>query len=141
VEIENVLLAEAAVADIRGAMTLVGYNQRVVNSPNLPFSFKQTLIITLRGEVETGSHAQLSVNLTSPEGDSAFAFAQQVPIPPPASKGVPSFINIAMDIPFSGNSYGTYSLKVTWREMGQESQGRDIDIFVLDPAAATPAAG
>ncbi|MEU5999072.1 hypothetical protein ABZ837_14730 [Streptomyces sp. NPDC047197] len=137
-KIDNILLAEGVTGDIRGAMTLVGYNQRVVKVPSLPFSFKQVLVVSLRGEVENSSPAQLSVNLVPPEGGSAFAFTQQVQLPTPTAKDVPSFTNIAMDIPFAGISYGLYEIKVSWREVGQDPQDRGMDIFVLDPAPEPP---
>ncbi|MFE6091182.1 hypothetical protein ACFQ7M_04235 [Streptomyces massasporeus] len=135
--IDYVLLAEGVTADIRGAMTLVGYNQRVVNSPTLPFSFKQTLVVSLSGEMTKGAQAQLSVNLNTPEGGSAFAFTQPVQVPSPTLKGIPASTNIAMDIPFTGVSYGAYKLKVAWREAGQEAEERELELFVVNPAELT----
>ncbi|MFF7521169.1 DUF6941 family protein [Streptomyces pseudovenezuelae] len=135
--IDAALLAEGATGDIRGAITLVGYNQRVVNAPTLPFSFKLTLVVSLSGETEKASQAQISVNLESPEGESAFAFSQPVQLPASTVKGVPSFTNIAMDIPFTGVSYGVYRLTASWREAGQEAQDREIEVFVVNPAEAS----
>ncbi|MGW2333974.1 DUF6941 family protein [Streptomyces sp. NPDC001685] len=135
-KIDHVLLAEGVVGDIRGALTLVGYNQRVINSPNLPFSFKQTLVVSLTGKADESVSAQLTINLVTPEGGSVFAFTQNVQMTAPGSKIAPSITNIAMDIPFSGVSYGVYRLNVLWRQVGEDVDEREIEVFIVDPADA-----
>ncbi|WP_405425213.1 DUF6941 family protein [Streptomyces erythrochromogenes] len=136
-KIEHVLLAEGVAADIRGALTIVGFNQRVINTPSLPFNFRQTLVVTLTDEAEgdqQAQSAQISVSLTSPEGTAAFAFTQMVQIPVKPGKGVPVLTNIAIDVPFSGVSYGNYKVKVSWQQAGEANEERVIDVFVVNPA-------
>ncbi|MFJ8626254.1 hypothetical protein ACIRD3_25925 [Kitasatospora sp. NPDC093550] len=140
-KIDHVILAEGAAADLRGALTLVGVNQRVVNAPSLPFSFKQSLAITFTsGPASTANEAaqngQLSVAVTGPGGDTTFAVSTAIPIAPSARKDAPSIGHILLELPISGTSHGTYRVSVTWEAPEDDRDTRNIDLYVVAPEQA-----
>jgi hypothetical protein len=142
VKIENAFLVEGVALDIRGAMTLVGFNQRVVAPPSLPSAFRQTLMLSLIDEVgpeavpEGSIAGQLGLTLVDPGGVTAFAFTQGVPLQPKQRPELPTYTNIAIEIPFSCNSYGVYALTIKWHLAGADVEERQIDVLVLDPQDA-----
>ncbi|MFJ9900164.1 hypothetical protein ACIQPR_43230 [Streptomyces sp. NPDC091280] len=135
--VEHVLLTEGVGADIRNAMTLIGFNQRVINAHAVPFSFRQTLVIGLIDDSEDDGVApsgQLAINLVNPQGVAVFALNQAIQLNQRSRKDVPGFTNIAMDVQFSGSVRGRYTLQLTWQDAVGEAEKHEISVYVVDAA-------
>jgi hypothetical protein len=139
VRIESAILAEGVVADIRGAMTIVGFNQRVVGAPNLPFGFRQTLVLTLiedpepdgQADVSLGRDGLLTVRVLDPAGAVRFSASQLIPASGRRVLNVPAIANVALEIPISGETHGVYKVQVEWKSPSGDEESRDIPITVL----------
>lgn len=135
-KIDHVVLAEGAAADVRGALTLVGFNQRVINVPAIPFTFKQVLIVSfvvMPGEEP--SAGTISVTLLTPSGGTGFALTHPIPAAVQPAKDVPAIGNLALELPITGDEPGTYEVHVTWQAPNKQPESRQIPIYVNSAAA------
>jgi hypothetical protein len=64
------VLAEGVTADARGALTLVGVNQRAIVAASMPFSVKQKVVISLttRRRGQTGTYSKSFLPGICPSG-------------------------------------------------------------------------
>ena len=90
--IESLLVAEAAVTDARGSLTLVGYEPLVWIVPGFPHTIRVAIVLTLEDDVDQfqtlieGAQVAYSPSVRSPSGETLMAgtVMQQV-------GGVPAF--------------------------------------------------
>lgn len=141
-----VALAEGATTDARGALALVGMNQRVVSPPTFPAQLKQTIAVLITDETEDGfaedSAAELEVQLVDVAASTQPRFALTVGLassPKPWSD-LPQFRNFVTDIPFVAEHPGVYELRVVLRTGNEQLDSALRRIYVTDPAlvASTP---
>lgn len=139
------VLAEGVTADARGALTLVGVNQRVIVAGSLPFSVRQKVVISLTDETqgplgqafEDFPNGDLSALVTDPAGTRQFVINQSFKVPkenPP--EGLPKIANIIADIVISGTTYGEYTARVSFRTTDGDEEAREFPIYVV-PAASS----
>ncbi|MBO0801594.1 MAG: hypothetical protein J2P25_00750 [Nocardiopsaceae bacterium] len=134
------VLAEGVTADARGALTLVGVNQRAIATASLPFSVRQKIVISLTDEVEgPAGHefaklpdGDLTIRVTDPSGTPQFAISQNFKMPKEDMPAMmPKIANIIADIVISGTSYGEYTAQTTFRTTDGEEFSREFPIYVV----------
>lgn len=134
------VLAEGVTADARGALTLVGVNQRTIVAGSLPFPVRQKVVISLTDEdqgpdghmFEELPDGDLTIRVTDPSGTLQFAINQGFKMPKvdrPA--GAPQIVNIIADIVLSGTSYGKYTAQATFRTTDAEEFAKEFPIYVV----------
>jgi hypothetical protein len=133
--VESAFLAEGVTSDIRGAMGLVGFNQRVLGANVLPFSFRQTLVVSLIHEAEApdvtaAKPGLLTIQFLDPEGGLSFAATQAIPGQEHRNPSLPIFTNFAIELPLSGRLHGKYTLVVNW-ECDGEFQKLELPLLIL----------
>jgi hypothetical protein len=142
-----IVLAEAAAVDARGALTLIGVNQRVLAPATIPFNIKQRLIGTLTDELpESAGHGFgeipdgiVSVRVINPEGDTTFSASEEVALPPSAKKrwaDLPLTANLIVEIDIKGDSYGVYVVEVTYKPIDSAEKTRRIPLYIVAPDIA-----
>jgi hypothetical protein len=145
------VLAEGATNDARGALALVGVNQRAISVDSLPFRITQKVVIGFTDESqespgtfsdETPS-GDLSINVQDPAGNSQFSVNQSFKIPrvPKPRPDVPQFSYIVADVFISGASHGIYTAEVTYRCVSGEVESRKFALYILPfPASVSNSA-
>jgi hypothetical protein len=138
--VEYVLVAEAATNDLRGALALIGVNQRALIGPKLPFNAQLRVVIMLTDETdeaegqgfEESRNAQLSINVIDPEGDSRSAWNEPVNLPTEKRwVDLPMLANVIVDVPIRGNAYGIYLIEVRYTPSDDEEQKKRIPLYVV----------
>lgn len=141
------VLAEGVTNDARGALALVGINQRAISVESLPFRITQKVVIGFTDESpespglfsdETPS-GDLSINVQDPAGNSQFTINQsfKIPSPPKPRPDVPQFSYIVADVVVSGASHGIYTAEVSYRCTSGEVESRKFAIYILPFPGAT----
>jgi hypothetical protein len=149
VGLDVVILAEAAAVDGRGALTLVGVNQRVLVPATIPFNIRQRIIGTLTDELpESAGHefgeipdGMVSVRVIDPTGDTTFSASEEVALPEsaPVKKrwvDLPLTANLIVDIDIKGDSYGVYVIEVTYKPVDAEEETRRFPLYIVPPDVA-----
>ena len=135
------VLVEGAANDARGALTLVGVNQRAISVDSLPFRITQKVVIGFTDESpgspgifsdETPS-GDLSINVQDPAGKSQFTINQtfKIPRPPKPRPDVPQFSYIVADVVISGASHGIYTAEVSYRCVSGEVESRKFILYIV----------
>lgn len=143
-------LAEGVTNDARGALTLVGLNQRAISVDSLPFRITQKVVIgftdessqspgTISDETPSGD---LSIDVQDPAGKSQFNLNQSFKIPrvPKPRPDVPQFSYIVADVVISGESHGIYTAEVSYRCVTGEVESRKFTLYIL-PFPASVSSG
>lgn len=134
------VLAEGVTADARGALTLVGVNQRTIVAPSLPFPIRQKVVISLTDEADgPAGHpfeelpdGDLTIRVTDPSGTLQFAINQGFKMPKvDVPAGAPQIVNIIADIVLSGTSHGEYLAQATFRTTDDEEFAKEFPIYVI----------
>jgi len=138
------VLAEGVTNDARGALTLVGINQRVISPAALPFRATFKAVVGITDEIdgpdgpdfEVLPDGELRVRVIDPSGTSQFAVSQifKMPQEKPQDK-IPTVVNIIADVVVSGDSYGTYSADIAYRFADGEEESRRFYIYVVPPGS------
>lgn len=146
--LDQVLLVEAAANDLRGALTLVGANQRVLTFPALPFRVQLRAVLMFTDEMpdadgaafEESRDIHVSINVIGPEGISGYISNQPVSLP--AEKkwvDLPLMATIVADVIIAGDSYGIYLVEIRSAAVGQDEQVRRIPVYIVpQPEDLTP---
>jgi hypothetical protein len=138
------VLAEGVTNDARGALTLVGINQRVVSPATLPFRSTFKAVVGITDEIggpdgpdfEVLPDGELRVRVSDPSGVPQFAVSQVFKMPQDKSQGmIPIVVNIIADVVVSGDSYGTYSADISYRFTDGEEESRRFYIYVVPPGS------
>lgn len=137
------VLAEGVTADARGALTMVGVNQRVIVAGSLPFSVRQKIVISLTDEMQ-GPHGHdfeelpdgdLSIRVTDPSGDPQFAISQGFKMPQEnLPEQGPKIANIVADVVVSGTTFGEYTVAATFRTADGGEVAKNFPIYVVPVA-------
>lgn len=149
--VDKILLVEAAANDLRGALTLVGVNQRVFFFPILPFRFQLRAVIMLTDEVEGSDgkefedfpESQLDINVIDPEGVPSFSWVEQIRLDHEKKwVDLPLLAAVVSDVTVSGNTHGVYVIEVRFSVPGQEEFIGRFPIYITpQPDTLTPESG
>jgi hypothetical protein len=134
-------LAEGAVNDGRGALTLVGVNQRVLAPSAFPFLIKQRLVIILSDEV-LGSIGEfghvpdglVSVQVLDPDGSITFSLSEEIKVP--SNKrwlDLPLVVNLIMDVDIKGDICGVYVVEVKYVPTNSDELTHHLPLYVVQP--------
>ena len=138
-------LAEGATNDVRGALALVGVNQRVIAPGTLPFNIKQRLVMTLSDEMPDSSGREfghisggiVSLRVLDPAGSATFVTSEDIKVPKEKRwLDLPLVINIIMDVDIKGDSYGIYIVEVTYKPSDSEELTRRFPLYIVPAQAA-----
>jgi hypothetical protein len=141
------VLAEGVTNDARGALTLVGVNQRAVSVNSLPFHVIQKVVIGFTDEspespglfLDGTPSGDLSIRVQDPTGNSQFAINQsfQIPNPLKPQADLPQFSYIVADVVISGDLPGTYIAEVSYRCISGEVEIRKFPLYIVPSVAST----
>jgi hypothetical protein len=138
-------LAEGVVADIRGALTLVGINQRVLAPTILPFVIKQRLVVVISDEIPESKGSEfgqapdgvVSIQVFDPAGEDIFLAREVIKLPAEKKwEDLPLVVNMIMDVDVRGASYGVYLIEVTYTPADSVEVTRRFPIYVVEPRVA-----
>jgi hypothetical protein len=137
--VEQIFLAEAAVTDSRGALALIGVNQRVLVIPAMPFSIGLRCVVTLTDEVagtigrefDRQTNGNISVGVVDPEGRTTFSVTQMVGGPEKRFADLPTILNAISDLSITGTSYGIYGVQINFSAVDGGAQEQTIPIYVI----------
>jgi hypothetical protein len=142
------VLAEGVTGDARGALALVGVNQRAISVGSLPFSIRPKVVIGFTDEASsvTGhdftdvSGGELSIKVTAPDGNLRFAADQpfQVPIVQKQREDLPYFGYVIADVPISGTLFGVYTAEVSYRPTSGEAECRTFPVYIVPSQESNP---
>jgi hypothetical protein len=134
-------LAEGAVNDARGALTLVGVNQRVLAPSALPFMIKQRLVLILSDEIpgSTGDFGHvpggtISIQVLDPTGSITFSANEEIKVQ--ANKrwlDLPLVVNLIMEVDINGNSWGVYVIEVKYTPTDSDELMHRLPLYVVNP--------
>jgi hypothetical protein len=140
------VLAEGVTSDARGALTLVGVNQRAVSVDSLPFRITQKVVVGFTDESPESPglfsdgtpSGDLSIDVKDPAGNSQFTINQSFAIPkqPKPRPDVPQFSYIVADVVISGASHGIYIAEVAYRRVSGEVESRRFPIYIVPSSAS-----
>jgi hypothetical protein len=115
-------LAEGATNDARGAMAVVGVNQRVIPVVALPFSSSQRVVMTLTDEIAGSDghefdklfEGSVSINVISPSGTPTFTTNEDVKFDVDKQwVDLPLVANIVIEVNITGDTHGVYIVETT----------------------------
>lgn len=138
-------LAENAANDSRGALTLVGLNQRVIAPLSLPFDFNQRLVIGVSDELKNSSGSEfgqvpdgvISIKVLDPSGDAVFVTNEEVKLPGEKRwLDLPLLANVVVDLNFRCNTYGIYVIEITHTPSDSEEQMRRFPVYIVSHQVA-----
>jgi hypothetical protein len=144
--LDLVVLAEAATNDTRGALALIGVNQRVVVPTALPFSLKQRVVMMFSDDAgETPGEGfdevldgDISIKVFDPSDVQRFAWNQELKLPTEKRwVDLPLIANIIVDVDLSGDSYGVYIVEVSFKSADSREDVRRFPVYVVGPQVAT----
>lgn len=137
------VLAEGVTPDARGALTLVGVNQRAISVDSLPFRVTQKVVIGFTdespespGQFLSGTPSgELYIRVQNSAGDSEFTINQSFQLPQPVKPrpDIPAFSYIVADVVISGASYGAYTAEISYRYASGEVESRSFVIYIVEP--------
>lgn len=109
-----VVIAEGAVADARGAVTLVGVNQRAIVAQKFPFLVKVVVYVSVSDEDEDNSDEEpkLTIEVVTPKGEVQFSITHNIPRVAKPLPSLPQVANVAVDTLVSAEEPGKYSIEV-----------------------------
>lgn len=145
---DTLIFAEAAVNDSRGAMTVIGLNQRVIAPAATPFNMRQRVVMTFSDEVpgslgkEFGElpGGSVSIRVLDPDGLAVFAVSEDIEVPKEKRwTDLPLLATLVVDIDIKGDAYGIYVVEVMHRGDGLEEQIRRVPIYIVNPSIAVSA--
>jgi hypothetical protein len=141
------VLAEGVTNDARGALTLVGVNQRAISVDSLPFRITQKVVIGFTDESpespglfsDEPPSGDLTINVRDSGGNSQFTINQsfKIPQPPKPRPDVPQFSYIVADVVISGASHGIYIADVSYRCLSGEVETRQFAVYIVRFPAST----
>lgn len=143
--LDFLMLVEAAVNDGRGALALVGVNQRVIAPTTLPFNIKQRLIMAFSDEMPDSSGQEfgdipggvVSIRVLDPAGSATFATSEEIKLPVEKRwLDLPLVANVIMDVDIKGDSYGVYIVEVTHKPSDSGELTRRFPLYIAHPQAA-----
>lgn len=141
-------LAEGVASDARGALTLVGVNQRAISVNSLPFRVTQKVVLGFTDEsADSLGHlsdealsGELSISVTDPAGNSQFTINQsfQIPKVPKPWTEIPQFSYIVADMIVSGTTHGVYTADISYRRVSGEVEDRKFALYIVPPISPVP---
>lgn len=139
--VEQVLLAEGVTNDSRGALSLIGVNQRVIASPNLPVNIRLQCVVMLTDEVadedrtfDESAPGNVSIEVLRPDGTTAFAVTQPIVRVQKRFVDLPVLINVISGIVVTGTTHGVFMLRARYiPPNGEPQQERHVPIYVVAP--------
>lgn len=144
-KIDILILAEGAVIDGRGTLSLIGVNQRVISPLSLPFHIKQRLIMALSDEAPESPEpefgqipsGEVAVKVLDPTGSATFATSEEIKAPTEKQwLDLPLVLNVIMDVDIKGDSYGIYTVEVRYTPPDSGEQLHRFPIYVVSPQMA-----
>ena len=131
-------LAEAAIEDGRGVNTLVGLNQNVIVTEQLPIVAKRAVVVILVAEgdpaLEPGSDLTLEISVEAPDDRRLMSATQTIQIGEPKWPGIPGGVNVAAQLQMSLSKYGTYRIRCTAiAESTDDTIEATKELFVVEP--------
>lgn len=143
-------LAEGAVNDARGALALVGVDQRVLAPSAFPFNIRQRVILILSDEIPgvigdfgNAPGGTVALQVLDPSGSITFSVNEEIKVP--ANKrwlDLPLVVNLIMDVDIKGDSYGVYVIEVKYTPTDSDEMTHRLPLYVVEPnVVLSPAAG
>jgi len=137
------VLAEGVASDARGALTLVGLNQRAISVNSLPFRVTQKVVLGFTDEStdslgrlsDEDLGGELSIRVVDPAGNSQFTINQSFKIPkvPKPTPNLPQFSYIVADIVVSGAMHGAYTADISYQFTCGEVEGKKFALYIVPP--------
>jgi hypothetical protein len=141
--VDLAVLADVAVPDSRGNLTLVGVNPQVLIAEEYPVQFAPFLLVMLKDDdgSETllpGRIVNATVEATGPDGEVLFVFPlTHQPIAPPPFPALKPRVQVVGQVPFTASKPGDYTvsarIKITadGETIAEVSVGRTVRISDL----------
>lgn len=132
--LEWVTISEAAVPDGRGVLSIIGLEQNVAITPQLPANIQRaiTLHFSDRGQtVEPGTRLKGSVTLIAPSGEPMGKRDFALSIGAKRFPEYPGSVDTALDMTFPAPEYGTYLVRCAVTQPRRRRLERQI--FVVPP--------
>jgi hypothetical protein len=132
--IEWLGVAEAAVADARGAMTLVGVNQNVTLAKELPVRLNRAVVVLAVDDSpadDAAGEVRISLTLRSPEGDELAKQETALEVTGKRFADLPGSIQLTLDLQAEASSFGTYVVECALEANDSEPVTATRELYVL----------
>ncbi len=131
-------LAEGAVADHRGMLTLVGFGTQVLALPVLPANVALTVIGLVEADEGTpplapDTNVSLAPQVTGPAGQILLAGQQSITAQPPLWRDIPMRMQVMLGVGLNLTEYGRHVVSLSVTLPGQEALVKERAFWVREP--------
>ncbi len=134
---DSIVVAEAISADARGALAIIGFNQRVIAAPLFPAIHKFSIAVVLTDETENGFDSGLaddvSIRVIGPGGAVQFTVNQSVSYSNKDWVDLPVLGTIALDVPVIADMPGVYNIEISLIEQGAVVETQLKKLYIFSP--------
>jgi hypothetical protein len=141
--LEWILLAEGAGTNAAGAVTAISINSNVLAIPTVPVSTKRAVIMHFAGEAGesaalAGRDVTVSIRVLSPSGDPILALSAGAKFQAPTWPGLPSGLDILVEVPLRITEYGAHDIAVTAQADDETTLEGRTQLYVMDSSQPNP---
>ena len=141
-KIDTITIAEAGAEDARGALTLVGFNQKYLVQPKLPAPRRLVLAVALIDQdpepeaVPDQTMYYMNIEVRDTEGLPVVSSLQNVPLGRRRWKEWPTTIQVLVAAQLVPSKYGKYDIKVDLLDEGRQLIDQaSTAVYVVEPDA------
>jgi hypothetical protein len=141
--LEWILLAEGVGTNAVGSMTAISINSNVLATPAVPVTTKRVVIMHFVGEIGEsaaldGRDITVSVRVLSPSGDPILANSANGRFQAPTWPGLPSGLDIAIEMSLRITEYGIHNIAVTAQADDETTLEGRTQLYVMEPSRPNP---
>jgi hypothetical protein len=133
------ILAEGLGQDSRGAITVIGVNQNVFETPSLPGITKRAVLVHLVDDdrdPKIGDQLNFRVRVVSPSEEVINAQGAQVAVGPPRWPNLPLSIDFPIEIVMNCPEYGPYRIELDAQFPEGVTFKGSVILYVMEPSIA-----
>jgi hypothetical protein len=140
--IEWLGVAEGCTHDARGALTLVGVNQNVIQAPRLPHIMKEVFVLYVADEdgdgLAEGTEITVDFRLESPTGAILSAARSSAKLAQRTFPTIPAVhLQFVAEAMVAFDEYGIYVVKCTVEAGGRSSVSGEKKLYVIEPSPSS----